>query len=110
MLMPTRNRRIVQNASVEKDLDRAMKNWSCSISSVKMNRCWKPDSNMSLGLDLPLIAHQVERRFAFVDAPTSLGFMLEFLTDCWLIQAIYAAVHKAAENWDGTEPVRPFTP
>ena len=47
-------------------------------------------------------------RFAFVDTRPALGCMLEIITDSPLIRAIYGAVRKASDRWDGSDPVRPF--
>jgi hypothetical protein len=62
----------------------------------------------ALGLDVPLVGQHGDQRFVFVDTRPALGCMLEIMTDSPLIQAIYGAVRSASENWDGSDPFRPF--
>ncbi len=45
-------------------------------------------------------------RFAYVDTSSVLGGMVEVLEDIPFIHSYFAAVRKAAENWDGQRPVR----
>ena len=69
---------------------------------MKKDTRWETDSNRSLVLDRDLVAYQVARRFAVVDAPSPVGLMLQILTERRLIQAIHVAAPKTAESWDGT--------
>jgi hypothetical protein len=45
-------------------------------------------------------------RFAYVDTSAALGHMVELYQDDPGIRDFYAMVAAAAENWDGTDPVR----
>ena len=174
MLMPLKNRQVVQNAWIVKDLDLAMENWTRTLGIgpflelppmapekyIYRNEDVRPhiriglaqagevqielihilkdgpsiyrdvfafgetgyhhaciftddiDADIAhhkaLGLDVPLVGQHGDVRFAFVDTRPVLGSMLEIITDSPLIQAIYGAVRKASENWDGSDPIRPF--
>ncbi len=45
-------------------------------------------------------------RFAMVDTSKSLGHMLELYEPVTALTRFYAYVRRAAEEWDGTDPVR----
>jgi catechol 2,3-dioxygenase-like lactoylglutathione lyase family enzyme len=45
-------------------------------------------------------------RYAFVDATASLGHMFELYEPTPGLVGFYAMVAKAAENWDGRDPIR----
>ncbi len=44
--------------------------------------------------------------FAFVDTTRSLGHMLELYEPSPGLSTFYAMVAAAAENWDGSDPIR----
>jgi catechol 2,3-dioxygenase-like lactoylglutathione lyase family enzyme len=44
--------------------------------------------------------------FAFLDTTASLGHMLEIYERSDQLQGFYSMVRRAAEGWDGAEPVR----
>lgn len=47
-------------------------------------------------------------RFAYVDTREALGGMTECCDDVPELRALYATVAGAAENWDGSDPIRSF--
>ena len=174
MILPMKNRRVVQNAWVVKDIDAAMKNWvdTMSVGPFLEMQSINPDTYLyrgedvrprmrvalaqagevqiefmqiledrpsiyrdmfafgdggfhhvliltddfdqdiahhrALGLDIPVLGSSGDLRVAFVDTRSKLGFMLEIVNDCPLIHAIFGAVRKASEHWDGSDPFRPL--
>jgi hypothetical protein len=172
--MPLKNRRVVQNAWVVRDVDHAMEKWTSTLGIgpflelpqmvpdryVYRNANVRPDIRVALaqsgevqieliqvltdcpsiyedvvasgesgyhhvciftddidadiahhealGLEVPLVGQHGDVRFAFVDTRPALGCMLEIITDSPLIRAIYGAVRRASDTWDGRDPVRPF--
>ena len=46
--------------------------------------------------------------FAFIDARSQLGHMIELYEQSEGIEGFYTMIRTAAENWDGTQPVRPL--
>jgi hypothetical protein len=174
-LMPLKNRQVVQNAWVVRNIDEAMQKWTRTLGIgpflelppmvpdkyVYRNANLRPDIRVALaqsgevqieliqvltdcasiyegalasgesafhhvciftddvdadlahhealGLEIPVVGHHGDVRFAFVDARPALGCMLEIITDSPLIRGIYGAVRRASDTWDGSDPVRPFT-
>lgn len=47
--------------------------------------------------------------FAYMDTRASVGFFSEFHEDTAEIRAFFAKIAAAAENWDGSDPVRPMS-
>lgn len=47
-----------------------------------------------------------ETRVAYMDARHDMGCMVEFYQDTEELRAMYAKVAEAAENWDGSDPLR----
>jgi hypothetical protein len=48
-------------------------------------------------------------RFAYVDTDAHPGAMIELIETGPAVEAFFAMVRKAAENWDGTRPLRRLT-
>ena len=48
-----------------------------------------------------------DMRFAYVDASAELGCVIELLEDKPVIREHFEMIARAAENWDGSNPVRP---
>ncbi len=48
-----------------------------------------------------------DMRFAYVDASAALGCVIELLEDKPSIREHFAMIARAAEDWDGSDPIRP---
>lgn len=46
-------------------------------------------------------------RFCYVDATSTVGFVVELLEDLPTIHSFFGMVADAAVNWDGSNPIRP---
>lgn len=60
----------------------------------------------ALGLEVAFSGVSRGMRFGYVDTSATLGHMVEVLEDVPSIRARFAAVADAADQWDGTDPVR----
>lgn len=49
-------------------------------------------------------------RAAYVDSTRTLGAMIEVIEDTIAIRELFSAISSATHDWDGTDPVRRFTP
>ncbi|MEM8563013.1 MAG: VOC family protein [Pseudomonadota bacterium] len=62
------------------------------------------------GFELSLEADIGIYRFVYVDTYEALGCHTELVEDAAPIRQLYAQVRDAAEDWDGSDPVRPMYP
>ena len=63
----------------------------------------------ALGLEVAMRAGtRTGTEFAFVDTVAQRGHMLELYEKSETLQGFYAMVQQAAENWDGSHPLRPL--
>lgn len=85
------------------DLDAAMQNWTDAMSVGPFLELppISPDRYLYCGQD-------VRPHMRVGLARPKLGLMLEIIIDSPIIHAIYGAVRRASENWDGHDPVRPL--
>lgn len=63
----------------------------------------------ALGFDVAFEGKFAASAFAYVDTSAALGHMVEILPDDATIGRFFAAIRKAAETWDGKDPVRELT-
>lgn len=64
----------------------------------------------SLGYELACRGGTPQTPVAFVDARHELGHMIELCQDAPSLRFLYDMVAKAAEGWDGTDPIRSLVP
>jgi hypothetical protein len=60
----------------------------------------------ALGFDLATSGRFGDAEFAYVDTASATGHMTEILPDHPTIHSFFGAVRRAAEEWDGVDPVR----
>lgn len=60
------------------------------------------------GFDLAMTAMVAGAKAVYVDTRPTFGCMIELMAPSEFIQRAYAGVAAAAENWDGTDPIRDF--
>lgn len=84
------------------------------LGQVHHMAAFAPDLDAALsaaaeaGLSVAADARFGDTRFAFVDARQSTGHYLELYHHNPGLDAFYGMVRSAAEDWDGTDPVRPL--
>lgn len=59
-----------------------------------------------LGYSLAMSATSSPTRFHFIDSVVTLGHMIELYQRSERLHGFYAMVREAAQDWDGTEPLR----
>ena len=87
--------------------------WLCRARQSDGGRCAVADFGAATsalevaGYEQALYANtEAGLAFAFHDATTALGHMIEVYEGTPRLRAFYAMVAAAAANWDGSDPVR----
>lgn len=63
----------------------------------------------SEGAEVAFNSTMMGTRNCWIDTKPSLGFMIELLEANPIADVVFAKIRAAAENWDGTDPIRTFS-